>query len=124
MRETKPSIALILLAIFVVGGVGAPVLHKFEHVRAATHQHGDPAPYIVQSVGESHALLAKRLVEERTPPVDIQCQLCARLACSSPLEKESPVPPPSLESFSDQPYTQPSSRSVDHLSIRAPPIIV
>ncbi|MEX1054959.1 MAG: hypothetical protein WED81_02950 [Rhodothermales bacterium] len=70
--------ASFLIVVFILGGLAAPLMHRFEHVHREQHRHGGASTdFRGDHPGRPQADF---LVEEQTPPDDLRCNLCARLA--------------------------------------------
>ncbi len=81
MLLKNKSIAILLLAVFTVGGLLSPLAHRISHVHSLEHQHGQAAAHF-----SAHRALSGNsefYVEERTPPHERVCDLCARLTLTA-----------------------------------------
>lgn len=90
MTRRRKQVSVLLLAVFAVGGLLAPMAHRIVHVHDVEHQHGKAAAQFSNS-SERAAYGTNFLVEEQTPPEQLKCDLCARLAlvAHEPLESAS-----------------------------------
>ena len=79
--------ASFLIVVFLLGGLAAPVMHRFEHVHREQHRHGPPSMDV--ALINSARPDADFLVEEQTPPDDLRCNLCARLAHEADVRSQS-----------------------------------
>lgn len=117
--------ALVLLVVFVVGGVTAPLVHRFEHVRELQHVHGSAAlDFAFETIGSTSHLHEDLLVEERTTPHELNCELCARLSYTAVLTDSERPPTVDLAPHSRRSDAVHNVRSDRLLSIRAPPLSV
>lgn len=94
MRDCIQRASVLLLTVFVVGGLLSPLAHRFSHVHNLDHRHGGPAAGFSWSktvqVGYGGS---EFLVEEHTPAHDLNCDLCGRIGfqfsqaavCSGPV---------------------------------------
>lgn len=79
--------AVLLLAVFALGGLVSPLVHRVSHVHEFEHRHGaaaaDFSTVTAGSVPGVGAVSVDFLVEERTPFEELSCDLCARLSLSA-----------------------------------------
>lgn len=115
--------SVLLLAVFLVGGVGAPLVHPFHHAHDAEHRHGQAAAdFSWFGVATPEHEKADFFVEERTPFQELNCELCARLAYDADTFSQDTDPFSAHVSYTDTSEKYLQGRSGRHLSIRAPPV--
>lgn len=78
MSRCSTSVSIFLLAVFGLGGLISPIVHRIVHVHDVEHRHGKAAAHFLPSGAAKGC--ADFLVEEQTPPDELSCELCARLS--------------------------------------------
>lgn len=76
MNRCAKFTSVCLLAVFGLGGLIAPMVHRIGHVHDVEHRHGAAAADVTTSAAHG----SEFLVEEQTPPDELDCDLCARLS--------------------------------------------
>lgn len=119
MHPRKQTIATLLLAVFAAGGLLSPLAHRISHVHSLEHSHGQAAAHFSSAPSPS----GQFVVEERTPPHELTCDLCARLTLISFFSSENDSHRLDLTSIVRLGDALASGPSITLSRIRAPPVL-
>lgn len=110
-------VASFLLALFVVGGLVAPVVHRAEHALHVAERHA-----AAEQAGHVHTdFAAFSTAFQYYAPHDLACILCSTVSVWTGLQQASLTRDADLASFFVEAADLPSSTAFLRWSIRGPP---
>lgn len=122
MQQRHQISALVLLAVFLVGGFVAPWVHHVEHGTAARDRTLADQERI-ERLGHTGSESGGYLGEEVEAFHDLFCHLCLRLFVTAPLQEPALVAYLNIEALTVAASSPLTAATLPYKLIRAPPLL-